>query len=76
MGGGPWGDGGRAGQLLGVGALKRLDEGHAEVKSMHTAEQARRQGIGRAMVERSTPAWGPRRAGRSPTTSPAPTAPS
>jgi len=39
------------GVLLGVGALKRLDAGHAELKSMHTAEAARRQGIGRAMVD-------------------------
>src|SRR5579864_1500469 len=39
------------GELLGVGALKRLDAGHAEVKSMHTAERARRAGVGRAMVE-------------------------
>ena len=41
----------RGGQLLGIGALKELDETHAELKSMHTAEAARRQGIGRAMVE-------------------------
>lgn len=39
------------GELLAVGALRRLDDGHAEVKSMHTAEQARRQGLGRAMLE-------------------------
>lgn len=38
------------GVLLGVGALKRLDVHHAELKSMHTAEPARRGGIGRAMV--------------------------
>jgi putative acetyltransferase len=38
-------------ELLAVGALKRLDDRHAEVKSMHTAEAARRRGIGRAMVE-------------------------
>jgi putative acetyltransferase len=41
----------RHGQLLGIGALKRLDPLHAEVKSMHTAEAARGQGIGGAMVE-------------------------
>lgn len=41
----------RAGELLGVAALKRLDAGHAEVKSMHTAQAARGHGIGRAMVE-------------------------
>lgn len=39
------------GQLLGVGALKRLDSHHAELKSMHTAEEARGRGIGRAMVD-------------------------
>ncbi|HEU4656621.1 MAG TPA: GNAT family N-acetyltransferase [Capillimicrobium sp.] len=39
------------GELLGVGALKRLDATHAEIKSMHTAEAARGRGIGRAMVE-------------------------
>jgi putative acetyltransferase len=40
----------RDGVLLGVAALRRLDEHHAELKSMHTAEAARRQGVGRAMV--------------------------
>jgi putative acetyltransferase len=39
------------GELLGVGALKELDERHAELKSMHTAERARRRGIGRAMLD-------------------------
>jgi putative acetyltransferase len=37
-------------ELLAVGALKRLDAHHAELKSMHTAEEARGRGIGRAMV--------------------------
>jgi putative acetyltransferase len=41
----------RDGALLAVGALKRLDAEHAEVKSMHTAEAARGQGIGRRMIE-------------------------
>jgi putative acetyltransferase len=41
-------DGGR---LLGVGALKRLDDGHAEIKSMHTAEAARGRGIGAAVLD-------------------------
>ena len=40
----------RHGELLGVGALKQLDEEHAELKSMHTAQAARGRGIGRAMV--------------------------
>ena len=39
------------GELLAIGALKRLDDGHAEVKSMHTAEAARGHGLGRAMLE-------------------------
>jgi putative acetyltransferase len=39
------------GELLGVGALKHLDDEHAEIKSMHTAEAARGQGIGRAIVD-------------------------
>jgi putative acetyltransferase len=39
------------GELLGVGALKALDDHHAELKSMHTAERARGRGIGRAMLD-------------------------
>lgn len=38
------------GELLGIGALKELDPGHGELKSMHTAEAARGRGIGGAMV--------------------------
>jgi putative acetyltransferase len=41
----------RAGELLAIGALKEIDPSHAEVKSMHTTEGARRQGVGRAMLE-------------------------
>ncbi len=41
----------RGGVLLAVGALKRLDPDHAEVKSMHTVAAARGQGIGRRMAE-------------------------
>ena len=41
----------RDGVLLGVGALKELDPSHGELKSMHTVEAARGQGVGRAMVE-------------------------
>jgi putative acetyltransferase len=40
----------RDGELLAVGALKQLDRAHGELKSMHTAEQARGHGIGRAMA--------------------------
>jgi putative acetyltransferase len=41
----------RDGELLAVGALKQLDARHAELKSMHTAAEARGRGIGRAMVD-------------------------
>jgi len=37
-------------QLLGVGALMDLGDGHGEVKSMHTAKAARGRGVGSAMV--------------------------
>ncbi len=37
-------------ELLGIGAIKRIDATHAEIKSMHTAQSARRQGVGAAMV--------------------------
>ncbi len=39
------------GVVLGIGALKHLDAHHAELKSMHTAEESRGRGIGRAMVD-------------------------
>lgn len=39
------------GELLGVGALKHLDDGHAELKSMHTAAEARGRGVGRAVLD-------------------------
>ncbi len=39
------------GELLGVGALKRLQGSHAELKSMHIAEEARGRGLGRAMAD-------------------------
>jgi putative acetyltransferase len=41
----------RDGQLLGIGALKILDKDHAELKSMHTVEEARGRGVGRAIVD-------------------------
>lgn len=41
----------RDGELLAIGALKELDDAHGELKSMHTAEAARGQGVGRAMVD-------------------------
>ena len=39
------------GTLLGVGALRELDAAHGEIKSMHTVDAARGQGVGRAMVD-------------------------
>jgi putative acetyltransferase len=36
--------------VLGVGALRRLSPSHGEIKSMHTAELARRSGVGTAML--------------------------
>jgi putative acetyltransferase len=39
------------GQVLGVAALKQIDDQHAEIKSMHTAEEARGKGIARALLD-------------------------
>jgi putative acetyltransferase len=39
------------GAVLGVAAIKELGDGHAEIKSMHTAAEARGRGIGRALVD-------------------------
>jgi putative acetyltransferase len=39
-----------AGEVLAVGALKRLSASHVELKSMHTAAAVRGQGLGRAML--------------------------
>jgi putative acetyltransferase len=39
------------GELIAIGALKQLDSAHAELKSMHTVERARRRGAGRAMLD-------------------------
>jgi putative acetyltransferase len=36
--------------LLGMGALKRLSGDHGEIKSMHTVQTRRRQGIAAAML--------------------------
>jgi putative acetyltransferase len=41
----------RGEQLLGVGALRRLDTSHVEVKSMHVSRAARGQGVGRAILD-------------------------
>ena len=39
------------GDVLGIGALRHLDDENAEIKSMHTSEAARGQGIGRAILD-------------------------
>lgn len=41
----------RRGELVAIGALKRLDDRHAELKTMHTVEHVRGLGIGRAMLD-------------------------
>jgi putative acetyltransferase len=38
------------GELLGVGGLKQLDASHGEVKTMHSAAEARGRGVGRALL--------------------------
>jgi putative acetyltransferase len=37
-------------RLLGLGALKTLSSDHGEIKSMYTAEEARRTGVGSQML--------------------------
>lgn len=39
------------GELVAIGALRRLDGRHAELKTMHTAEHARGRGVGRALLD-------------------------
>ncbi|SOC15561.1 GNAT family N-acetyltransferase [Rhodobacter maris] len=39
-----------AGVALGMGALKRIDAGHAEIKSMHVLSEARGRGLAQAML--------------------------
>jgi putative acetyltransferase len=38
------------GELVGVGAMRKLDQLHAELKSMHTLAKSRGSGVGKAMV--------------------------
>ncbi|MEI7540928.1 MAG: GNAT family N-acetyltransferase [Actinomycetes bacterium] len=38
------------GELLGVGAIRKLDAEHAELKSMHTLAKSRGIGVGKAIV--------------------------
>lgn len=42
----------RDGVLLGVGAVKALDDEHGELKSMHTLADARGTGVGATIVQR------------------------
>ena len=41
----------RDGEVVGVAALKQLDDSHGEIKSMHTAEEVRGRGVGRTIVD-------------------------
>jgi putative acetyltransferase len=38
------------GEVVGVGAMRKLDARHAELKSMHTLAKSRGSGVGKAMV--------------------------
>jgi putative acetyltransferase len=38
------------GELVGVGAMRKLDQLHAELKSMHTLTKSRGSGVGKAIV--------------------------
>lgn len=39
------------GRPLAMGAFKRIDEGHAEIKSMHVLAEARGRGLSRRMLD-------------------------
>ncbi len=41
----------RGGRVVAVGALRRLDEDHLELKSMHTVREARGKGVGEALLQ-------------------------
>jgi putative acetyltransferase len=40
-----------AGQVVGMGALRRIDAGHAEIKSMHILAEYRGRGLSRRMLD-------------------------
>ncbi len=40
-----------AGEPVAMGAFKRIDAGHAEIKSMHVLHEARGRGLSKAMLE-------------------------
>lgn len=42
---------GEGGRPVGMGALKRLDADHAEIKSMHVLAEARGRGLSRLMLD-------------------------
>ena len=42
----------RGPELLGIGAVKAIREGHVEIKSMHVAAAARGRGVARALLAR------------------------
>ena len=42
----------REGLLLAIGALVPFEDGHAEIRSMHTVDEARGRGVGWAVLER------------------------
>jgi putative acetyltransferase len=46
-----WSDTQRGSELMGCGALKRIDAAHAEIKSMRSARRFRGQGVGRLMLQ-------------------------
>lgn len=46
-----WLDGAEGTELVGTGALKRLDAGHAEIKSMRISTRHRGQGIARQLLQ-------------------------
>lgn len=39
-----------AGKVIGIGALRALDDTHGELKSMHTLQEARGKGVARAIL--------------------------
>jgi len=40
-----------AGTPVGMGAVKRIDDGHAEIKSMHVLSELRGQGLARLLLD-------------------------
>jgi putative acetyltransferase len=40
-----------AGEAIGMGAVKKIDNNHAEIKSMHVLSERRRQGLSRQMLD-------------------------